>query len=167
MSDASKRQVWERKKPENAWKQVDRPQQQVWMPTRAYAIENIPMTRTLVTDAITVRIIGSHLTSTLVQVAGCTLSWYRKKTLEFSPKVWSFVCTHLACGERGCRLFVLFFLFVLIIFHCTHRLYSRGWQWERAQIGQGQNSSFSPSWFAQLNLGGERLSKGQWLMGDV
>ena len=31
------------------------------MPTRAYAIENIPMTRTLVTDAIAVRIIGSHL----------------------------------------------------------------------------------------------------------
>ena len=43
------------------------------MPTRAYAIENIPMTRTLVTDAITVRIIGSHLTSTLVQVAQAVL----------------------------------------------------------------------------------------------
>ena len=102
------------------------------MPTRAYAMENIPMTRTLVTDAITVRIIGSHLTSTLVQAV--LYPDIEKKLWSFHPKSgFLFVLTRLAVKEGADYLYSLFFIcthnsFLLIIFHCTHRLYSRGWQ---------------------------------------
>ena len=160
MPDASKRQVWERKKPENAWKQVNRPQQQVWMPTRAYAIENIPMTRTLVTDAISVRIIGSHLKKYISTGNRLYFILISKKNFGVFTQSLEFCLYSLGLRWKRAQIICTLFLFVLIIFHCTHRLYSRGWQWERAQIGQGQNSSFSPSWFAQLNLGGERLSNG-------
>ena len=93
------------------------------MPTRAYAIENIPMTRTLVTDAFSVRIIGSHLTSTLVQVAQAVLyPDIEKKLWSFHPKSGVlFVLTWLAVKEGADYLYSLFFI-------CTHRLYSRGWQ---------------------------------------
>ena len=125
MSDASKRQVWERKKPENAWKQVNWPQQQVWMPTRAYAIENIPMTRTLVTDAIAVRIIGSHLKKYISTGNRLYFILISKKNFGVFTQSLEFCLYSLGLQWKRVQIictlfFYLYSLFSIVLIVCTH-----------------------------------------------
>ena len=95
------------------------------MPTRAYAIENIPMTRTLVTDAIAVRIIGSHLKkyiSTGNRLYFILIS--KKKLWSFHPKSGVlFLLTWLAVKEGADYLYSFFYLyslFSIVLIVCTH-----------------------------------------------